>query len=140
MANLWELHEELAEGGPSKANSNDSLFGEEIIDDKEPELSTSFYVEQNLAEQAPPLPFQPFSLEEFRLLSPLDLPVNPVGPIMMMSYMNLAPQNSAHAKEYGLNKPMPQGIPTRMPCLHQYEQRDLYNGQAKDRLCPVSYE
>ena len=34
MANLWELHEELAEGGPSKANSNDSLFGEEIIDDK----------------------------------------------------------------------------------------------------------
>ena len=26
-----------------------------------------------------------------------------------MSYLNLAPQNSAHVKEYGLNKPMPFG-------------------------------
>ena len=31
----------------------------------------------------------------------------PRKPITMMSYMNPAPQNSAHTKEYGLNKPMP---------------------------------
>ena len=107
MVNLWELHEELAEGGPSKVNSNNSLFGEQIIKDQEPKLSASFYVEQNLAEQAPPLPFQPFSLEEFQPPSPLELPVDPVGPVTMTSYMNLAPQNSAHTKEYGLNKPTP---------------------------------
>ena len=45
MANLWELQEELAAGGPSKANSNNSLFGERIIEDQEPELSASFYTE-----------------------------------------------------------------------------------------------
>ena len=64
-ANLWELQEELAAGGPSEANSSDSLFGERIIEDQEPELSASFYAERNPAEQAPPHSFQPFSLEEF---------------------------------------------------------------------------
>ena len=44
-ANLWKLREEIAEGGPSKANSRDSLFGEQIVEDQEPELSTSFYME-----------------------------------------------------------------------------------------------
>ena len=52
-------------GGPSKANSSDSLFGEKIIEDQEPELSTSFYVERNPADQAAPQPFQPFSLEGY---------------------------------------------------------------------------
>ena len=94
-------------GGPSKANSSGSLFGERIIEDQEPELSASFYVEQNQVDQASPHPFQPFSLEEYRTPSPLQLPIDPVEPITMMSYMNPAPQNSAHAKEYGLNKPMP---------------------------------
>ena len=105
--NLWELREEIAEGGPSKANSKDFLFGERIIEDQEPKLSASFYAEQNPAEQAPPLPFQPFSLEEFQPPSPLELPVDPVGPVTMTSYMNPAPQNSAHTKEYALNKPTP---------------------------------
>ena len=58
-------------------NSRDSLFGERIIEDQEPELSASFYMEQNPADQAPPHPFQPFSLEEFSclicLLTPWDL-------------------------------------------------------------------
>ena len=88
-------------------NSSDSLFGERIIEDQEPELSASFYAEQNPMDQAPPHPFQPFSLEEFQPPSPFKLPINPVGPITMTSYMNLAPQNSTHMKEYGLNKPMP---------------------------------
>ena len=35
------------------------------------------------------------------------MPVDPVGPVTMTSYLNPAPQNGAHAKEYGLNKPMP---------------------------------
>ena len=81
------------------------MFGERIIEDQEPELSASFYVERNPAEQASPHPFQPFSLEEFQTPSPLQLPINPVEP--MTSYMNPAPQNSAHLKEYGLNKPTP---------------------------------
>ena len=81
------------------------MFGERIIEDQEPELSASFYVEQNPAEQASPHLLQPFSLEEFQTPSPLQLPIDPVEPITMMSYMNPAPQNSAHAKEYGLNKP-----------------------------------
>ena len=69
-ANLWELQEEIAEGGPSEANSRDTLFGEQILEDK-PELSTSFYMERNPAEQAPPLPYQPFSLDDFQSPSPL---------------------------------------------------------------------
>ena len=105
MANLWELREELAVGGPSKANSSDSLFGERIIEDQEPELSASFYVERNPADQAAPQPFQPFSLEGYRTPSPLELPANPVEP--MTSYMNPAPQTGASTKEYGLNKPTP---------------------------------
>ena len=107
MANLWKLwEEEQAVGGPSKTNSRDSLFGEQIIEDQEPELSASFYAERNPADQAPPHPFQPFSLEEFWPPSPIKLPIDPVGPITMTSYMNPAPQNSAHTKEYGLNKPI----------------------------------
>ena len=39
--------------------------------------------------------------------SPLELPADPVRPITMTSYLNPAPQNGAHAKGYGLNKPMP---------------------------------
>ena len=107
MVNLWELWEELAVGGPSEANSNDSLFGERIIEDQEPELSASFYAEWNPADQASPHPFQPFSIDNYQPPLPLELPTEPVGPITMTSYMNPAPQNSAHAKEYGLNKPMP---------------------------------
>ena len=106
-ANLWELREEIAEGGPSEANSRDSLFGEQIIKDQEPKLSTSFYAEWNPVNQAAPHPFQPFSLKEFLTPSPLELPTEPVGPITMTSYINPAPQNSTHMKEYGLNKPTP---------------------------------
>ena len=61
MANLWELRKGLAVGGPS----SDSLFGERIIEDQEPELLTSFYAEQNPVDQASLHPFQLFSLKEF---------------------------------------------------------------------------
>ena len=94
-------------GGPSKTNSRDSLFGERITEDQEPELSASFYAEQNPVDQAPSHHFQPFSLKEFRPPSLIELPIDPMGPITMTSYMNLVPQNSIHAKEYGLNKPTP---------------------------------
>ena len=92
-------------GGPSKANSSDSLFGERIIEDQEPELSASFYAERNPADQAAPQPFQPFTLEGYQTPSPLELPANHVEP--MTSYMNPAPQTSTSTKEYGLNKPTP---------------------------------
>ena len=64
-------------------------------------------MEQNQVDQAPPHHFQPFSLNDFQPPSPLELPTDPVGPITMTSYMKPAPQNGAHVKEYGLNKPMP---------------------------------
>ena len=64
-------------------------------------------MEKNPADQASPNPFQPFTLDNYQPPSPLELPTEPVGPITMTSYMNLALQNSAHAKEYGLNKPTP---------------------------------
>ena len=82
------------------------MFGERIIEDK-PELSASFYMERNPADQASPHPFQPFFLNDFQPPSSLELPTDPVGPITMMSYLNPMPQNSAHAKEYRLNKPTP---------------------------------
>ena len=106
MANPWGLREELAEGGPSETNSRDSLFGEQIIEDQEPELSASFYAEQNPADQAAPHPFQPFSLEGFRPPSPLELPTSPVE-LIMTSFLNPAPQTGASMKKYGLNKPTP---------------------------------
>ena len=106
MANLWELQKDIAKEGPSRTNSRDSLFGERIEEDQ-PELSASFYTEQNLVDQAVPHPYQPFSLDNFQPPSPLKLPIDPIRPITMTSYMNPVPQNSAHAKEYGLNKPMP---------------------------------
>ena len=105
-ANPWGLQEELVEGEPSKTNSRDSLFGEQIIEDQEPELSASFYAERNPADQAVPHPFQPFSLEEFQIPSPLELPADPVEPIMT-SFLSPAPQTGASTKEYGLNKPTP---------------------------------
>ena len=82
------------------------MFEEHIIEDQ-PELSTSFYTERNPADQAPPHPFQSFSLDKYQPPSPLKLPTDPIGPITMTSYMNPVPQNSTHAKEYGLNKPIP---------------------------------
>ena len=106
MANPWGLREELAEGGPSETNSRDSLFGEQIIEDQEPELFASFYTERNPADQAVPHPFQPFSLEEFWIPSPLELPADPIEPIMT-SFLNPAHQTSTSTKEYGLNKPTP---------------------------------
>ena len=107
MVNLWGLREEIAERGPSEASSRDSLFGEQIIEDQESELSTSFYAERNPADQASPHPFQPFFFNDYQPPSPLELPTDPVGPMTMMSYMNLVPQNGAHTKGYGLNKPTP---------------------------------
>ena len=107
MVNLWELQKEIAEGGPSEANSRDSLFGEQIIEDQEPKLSTSFHMERNPVDQAAQHPFQPFSLKKYQPPSPLELPADPTRPITMMSYMNPASQSSMHTKEYGLNKPTP---------------------------------
>ena len=74
-----------------------------ILDHSQANLST----EQNPAEYAAPHSYQPFSLDNFQPPLPLELPVDPVGFFAMTSYMNPAPQNGAHAKEYGLNKPMP---------------------------------
>ena len=82
------------------------MFGEQITEDQEPELSASFFSKRNPADQAAPHPFQPFSFEEFRNPSPLELPADPVGPIMT-SFLNPVPQTSASTKEYGLNKPTP---------------------------------
>ena len=66
-----------------------------------------------------PTPFQSFSLNDFQSPSPIEFPTNPVGLITMTSYMNPAPQNGAHTKEYGLNKPMPSGNQTKVKVFLQ---------------------
>ena len=81
------------------------MFGEKLS--KMNQNYPPFYVEQNPVDQAAPHRYQPFSLDNFQPPSPLELPIDSVEPITMMSYMNPAPQNNIHAKKYGLNKPMP---------------------------------
>ena len=97
MANLWKPGESTSAGeGPSWTNSSrDSLFEG---------------VRQQRTEQAASHPYQPFSLDDFRPPTPLYFPIDPLGPIVATSHMNLTlqTQNAApSAKEYGMNKPMP---------------------------------
>ena len=77
-------------------------------------------MEQNPVDQAASQHYQSFSLDSFQPPSPLELPVKPVDPIIIMSYINPAPQNSAHAKEYGLGKPTP-SVATEQRSRHSYK-------------------
>jgi hypothetical protein len=80
------------------------------VESNEPELSASFYAEQNPPEQVLPTPYQMFGFPEYQLPVTFDAtPIpNPTKPVMASSF--LAAQTQAvteKTKKYGMNKPMP---------------------------------
>jgi hypothetical protein len=109
MANLWTPHgPKNVEEGPNKSESEkNSLFRGTPIKQDEPELSASFYAEQNPAEQAQPHPYQSFIFKDYQSPVTFDIKPNPIGPIMTSILMAQTQVVADKAKEYGMNKPMP---------------------------------
>jgi hypothetical protein len=95
------------EEGPNKSKSKNSLFGGTPIEQDEPEISASFYAEQNPAEQAQPHPYQSFVFKDYQSPVTFDIKPNPVGPIMTSIPMVQTQVVADKAKEYGMNKPTP---------------------------------
>jgi hypothetical protein len=83
------------------------LFGGIPIEQDEPELSASFYAEQNPAEQAQPHLYQSFVFKDYQSPVTSDIKPNPVGPIMTSIPMAQTQVVADKAKEYGMNKPTP---------------------------------
>jgi hypothetical protein len=109
MANLWTPHKpKNIEEGPNESESKKNLLfrGTPIKQDK-PELSASFYAEQNLSEQAQPHSYQSFVFKDYQSPVTFDIKPNPVGPIMMSIPMVETQVVADKAKEYGMNKPTP---------------------------------
>jgi hypothetical protein len=109
MADLWTPHEpKNVEEGPNESESEkNSSFGGTPIEQDEPELSASFYAEQNPAEQAQPHPYQLFVFKDYQFPVTFDIKPNPVGPIMTSIPMAQTQVVADKAKEYGMNKPTP---------------------------------
>jgi hypothetical protein len=108
-ADLWTPREpKNVEEGPNKSESEkNSLFGGTPIEQDKPELSASFYAEQNPAEQAQPHPYQSFVFKDYQSPVNFDIKPNPVRPIMATIPMAQTQVVADKAKEYGMNKPMP---------------------------------
>jgi hypothetical protein len=83
------------------------LFGGTPIEQDKPELSASFYAEQNPAEQAQPHTYQLFVFKDYQSPVTFDIKQNPVGPIMTSILMAQTQVVANKAKEYGMNKLMP---------------------------------
>jgi hypothetical protein len=96
------------EEGPNESESEKNLLfrGTPIKQDK-PELSASFYAEQNPAEQAQPHPYQLFVSKDYQSSVTFDIKPNPVGPIMTSISMAQTQVVADKAKEYGINKLTP---------------------------------
>jgi hypothetical protein len=94
--------------GPNKSESKKNLLfrGTPIEQDK-PELSASFYTEQNPAEQTLPHPYQLFVFKDYQSPVTFDIKPNPVGPIMTSIPMVQTQVVADKAKEYSINKPTP---------------------------------
>jgi hypothetical protein len=96
------------EEGPNKSESEkNSLFGGTPIEQDKPELSASFYAEQNPAEQAQPHPYQSFVFKNYQSPVTFDIKPNPVRPIMTSIPMVQTQVVADKAKEYSMNKLMP---------------------------------
>jgi hypothetical protein len=67
MADLWTPCEpKNVEEGPNESESEKNLLvGGTPIEQDEPELSASFYTEQNPTEQAQPHPYQSFVFKDY---------------------------------------------------------------------------
>jgi hypothetical protein len=83
------------------------LFGATPIEQDKPELSTSFYAEQNPAEQAQLHSYQSFVLKDYQSPVNFDIKPNPIGPIMATIPMVQTQVIADKAKEYSMNKPTP---------------------------------
>jgi hypothetical protein len=109
MANLWTLHElKNIEEGPNKSGSKKNLLfrGTPIEQDK-PELSASFYAEQNPADQAQPHPYQSFVFGDYQFPVTFDIKPDSIGPIMTNPLVIQTQVVANKAKEYGMNRPTP---------------------------------
>jgi hypothetical protein len=71
------------------------------------ELSTSFYTEQNSADQAQPHPYQSFVFGDYQSPVTFDIKPDPVGPIMTDPPVIQTQVVANKAKEYRMNKPTP---------------------------------
>jgi hypothetical protein len=106
---LWSLCKlKNIEEGPNKSGSKKKLLfrGTPIEQDK-PELSASFYAEQNPADQAQPHLYQSFVFGDYQSPVTFDIAPDPIGPIMTSLPMAQTQVMANKAKEYGMNKPMP---------------------------------
>jgi hypothetical protein len=83
------------------------LFRGTPIEQDKPELSASFYTEQNPADQAQPHSYQLFVFRDYQSLVIFNIKPDPVGPIMMSIPMAQTQVVANKAKEYGMNKPTP---------------------------------
>jgi hypothetical protein len=83
------------------------LFRGTPIEQDEPELSASFYAEQNPADQAQPHPFQSFVFGDYQSPVTFDIKPDPIGPIMMNPLVIQTQVVADKMKEYGMNKLMP---------------------------------
>jgi hypothetical protein len=79
------------------------LFRGTPIEQDESELSTSFYAEQNPADQAQPHPYQSFVFGDSQSSVTFDIKSDPVGPIMTSILMAQTQVVADKAKEYGMN-------------------------------------
>jgi hypothetical protein len=67
------------EEGPNKSGSEKKLLFRGIpIEQDKPELSASFYTEQNPADQAQPHPYQSFVFGDYQSLTLNQTPLNPL--------------------------------------------------------------
>jgi hypothetical protein len=106
MADLWTLRKpKNIEEGPKKSGSKKNLLfrGTPVKQDK-PELSASFYAEQNPMDQAQPHPYQSFVFGDYQSPVTFDIKPDPVGPIMTNPPTQVVADK---AKEYRMNKPTP---------------------------------
>jgi hypothetical protein len=83
------------------------LFRGTLIEQDEPELSASFYAEQNLADQAQPHCYQSFIFGDYQSPVIFDIKPDPVGPIMSNPIVIQTQVVADKAKEYGMNKLTP---------------------------------
>jgi hypothetical protein len=79
-ADLWTFRElKNVEKGPNESGSKgNSLFRGTPIKQDKPELSASFYAEQNPAEQAQPHPYQLFVFRDYQSPVTFDIKPDPV--------------------------------------------------------------
>jgi hypothetical protein len=109
MADLWiPCEPKNVEEGPNESESKKNLsFRGTPIEQDEPELSASFYTEQNPAEQAQPHPYQSFVFKDYQSPVTFDIKPNPIGPIMTSIPMAQTQVVADKANKYRMNKLTP---------------------------------